>query len=141
MRQLLAVVWVPLVGVVRDELLLVDHEEWFPDGRLAVVGEAAAAGGDAGDEGPGLAVVAGGVDVDLGLAEVGGEGVPGTEDGALLEFTDGAREDVQEGLVAETPAVRVIRDGGKRGPGLALVGALKDGVMDNRWLRRVIFPG
>ena len=94
MRQLLAVVRVPLVGVVRDELLLVDHEEGFPDRGLAVVRNAAAAGGDAGDEGPRLAVVARGVDVDLGLAEVSGERVASAEDGALFEFADSAGEDV-----------------------------------------------
>ena len=140
-RQLLAVERVPLVGVVGDELILVDEEEGFPDGGLAVVGDAAAAGGDAGDEGPGLAGVAGGVDVDLGFAEVGGEGVAGAEDGAFFEGADGAGEDVEEWLVAQTPAVYDVFDGGKWGPGLAFVGALVDGVMDNRWLGRVVFPG
>lgn len=141
MRQLLAVFRVPLIGVVGDELVLVDEEEGFPDGRLAVVGDAAAAGGDAGDEGPGLAGVAGGVDVDLGFAEVGGEGVAGAEDGAFFEGADGAGEDVEEGLVAEAPAVYGVFDGGKWGPGLAFVGAFVDGVVDNWWLGRVVFPG
>lgn len=141
MRQLLAMFRVPLIGVVGDELVLVDEEEGFPDGCLAVVGDAAAAGGDAGDEGPGLAGVAGGVDVDLGFAEVGGEGVAGAEDGAFFEGADGAGEDVEEGLVAEAPAVYGVFDGGKGGPGLALVGALVDGVVDNGWLGRVVFPG
>lgn len=140
-RQLLAVVRVALISVVGDELVLVDEEEGLPDWCLAVVWDAAAAGGDAGDEGPGLAVVAGGVDVDFGLAEVGGEGVAGAEDGALFEFANGFGEDVEEGLVAQTPAVYGVVDLGEGEPGLALVYALEDGVVDNGWLGGVVLPG
>lgn len=75
------------------------------------------------------------------MAEVGGEGVAGAEDGALFEFADGAGEDVEEGLVAQTPPVYGVVDFGEGEPGLALVYALEDGVVDDGWLGGVVFPG
>lgn len=74
------------------------------------------------------------------MAEVGGEGVAGAEDGALFEFADRAGEDVEEGLVAQTPAVYGVVDLGEGEPGLAFVYALEDGVVDDWGLGGVVFP-
>lgn len=95
-----------LVGVVADEGVLVLHEEGLPDGGFAVVGKRNAAGCDVGDEFPRLAAVGGGVEFDLGLGEVGGDGGAGEEDGAGGVAAEGFGEDVEEGLVAEAPAWR-----------------------------------
>lgn len=46
MDEFLTVFGVALVGVVDDELVVVEHEERFPDGGFAVVGDGAAAAGD-----------------------------------------------------------------------------------------------
>lgn len=54
MHEFLAVLWVPLVGVVDHELAAVGHDERFPDGSFAVVGDCAAAGGDVAYEVPGV---------------------------------------------------------------------------------------
>lgn len=75
--ELLAVGGVTLVGVEADELVVVGEEERFPDRSFAIVGDRAAALGDVAEEGPGVAVVGGVVELDVGGGEIGGDGGAG----------------------------------------------------------------
>jgi hypothetical protein len=100
--QLLAVGGVvALVRVVADEPALVQHQEGLPHGGEAVVGDGLAARGDVRDEGPGVAFVGAGVELDLRGREVRGDGAAGEKDGARGPFAEFLGEDVEEGLVAE----------------------------------------
>lgn len=75
MRQLLGVIGIGLRGVVADELAVVDFEKGFPDGLVAVVGCLRSWPVDnVADEFPGGAAVLAGVEVDVGLGEVSGDG-------------------------------------------------------------------
>ena len=69
MNEFLPVRRISLVRVVDYQLTGVVKEEGLPDWGQAVVGDCAAAGGDVGDEAPGVAVVVGGVEVDFGVVE------------------------------------------------------------------------
>jgi len=140
-HELLAVGRVALVGVVGEELAAVGEEEGLPDGGLAVVGDGAAAGGDVGDEFPGAAGVARGVQLDVGAGEVGGDGAAGGEEGACGEGADGLGKHVEGGLVAQAVVVDGVVDFGERRPGEPVVEGAVDGEVDGGRLCAVVLPG
>ena len=139
-HHLLAVLGVALVGVVADQLVLVEHKERLPDGGQAVVGAGLAAGGDVRDELPGLAAVGAGVELDLRHGEVGGDGAAGEEDGAGFVACEVLGQDVEEGLVAETPSIDGVLDSRALFPGVAAIFGVVDGEVDLGWLRSVVLP-
>ena len=128
-------------GVVDDKLVLVYHEEGLPDWCFAVVGIGAAAGYDGREEGPGQAAVVGGVDVDFGLAKIGRDRDAGGEERSRREGSDCSWEDVEEGLVAETPVVYCVGYVGEGVPGNAGVEAAVDREVDEGWFGGVVLPG
>jgi hypothetical protein len=79
----------------------VEHQEGFPDGGEAVVGDGLAARSDVRNKRPGVAFVGADVQLDLGGGEIGGDGASGQQNGTSRPFAELLREDVKEGLVAE----------------------------------------
>jgi len=73
-------------------------------------------------------------------AEVAGDRAAREEDGAGLVACEGLGEDVEEGLVAETPAVDLVLDARALFPGVAAVFGVVDGEVDLGRLRGVVLP-
>jgi hypothetical protein len=72
MNQLLTIRGIALIGVVAHELVVVHHQEGLPDRSFTIVGNGLSSSSNVGDVLPGLAAVGRSIEVDLGLAEIGG---------------------------------------------------------------------
>ena len=125
MGELLAVLGVPLVRVVDDQLVLVLEQEGLPDGVGAVGGVGPAARGDVADELPCARLIGARVQVDA--RAVVAPAVAGRENGARLEPAQRLLKLHQRRLRAHAPAVHLVGDVGDPFPGDAVVFALEDG--------------
>lgn len=142
MDELLAMSWITLIGIVVDHLVLISHQEGFPDGRFAIIRQCDATMGDMADEIEGLRAIGGGVEFELGLGEVVWDAVSREEDCSSFELSYGFVEFVEKGLVAEAPAIDLVIDFCAFGPGLAAIDGLVDGEVGKGvvvW--EVVFPG
>ena len=131
---------IALVAVEADELALIGQEERLPDRRQPVIRFRLAAGCDVRDEGPGQARVGARVQVDLGVAEVCGDGIPRRENGSGLVACQRLVEEVEEGLVAEAPVVDLVVYLRDLGPGFTVIAGPVDGKIDQWWFGTVVFP-
>lgn len=136
---------VALVGVIADELLLVQHQERLPNGSETVVGSGFASSSNVGDELPCVALVSRSVQLDLSGGEIGRDGATRQQNGASGPLAELLRKNVDEGLVAETVLrLRLIVDARDLLPVVSAIGRLIDWEVDLRlWvaaLRAVILP-
>ncbi|KAI9147167.1 LOW QUALITY PROTEIN: hypothetical protein HJFPF1_13199 [Paramyrothecium foliicola] len=122
---------VALVGKVQDQIILVHpniqldssmdrsclakdpidlQDLRLPNRSLLIVGNCTTALDNTGNELPGTALVGRSIDIDLGLAQVGRDGVTGAQDGSGLVLADLLAQLIQERLVTHAPAVLGVMD-------------------------------
>lgn len=89
---------------------------------------------------PGVTKITASIDLDQGLAQVGGNAAAGAQNSASREVTDSLRKLIQEGLITETPVVLGVLDPRNLLSGLATIDTLDDGEPDQRWLGGVVLP-
>lgn len=133
-RKLLTMLGVSLVGVVAHELLLVDHHVRLPNRSQAVVRASLATGGNRAGELPGLSAIGASINIDLGLAEVGGDTVSSSQDGALGPLSDSTGKLIQIRLVSQSPTVDGVLDLSNLSPLHTSISGSVDGEVDQRRL-------
>lgn len=80
------------------------------------------------------------IDVYFRVIQICRNGIPGAQNCACFEATDWDWEDVEEGLVAETPVVYFVCYVGYFVPGNAAVVGLVDWKVDEGGFGTVVFP-
>jgi len=92
------------------------------------------------DELPSVSLIATSVDLNLSLAQIGGNAAAGNQNGTLWVLAKGTRKLIELRLVSQTPVVLSVLDLGNLLPSLSAVGALHNGEPNIGRFRGIVLP-